>query len=77
MFVRRAWWGVDEEVVERRREDVGQELPDHGCLFGAPPYHGRGAGGQEEGQRGGVEGPDWGRGEWVLRAEVVVWRGGC
>lgn len=75
VFVRRAWRSVDEEVVEWGPEDVGQELPDHGCLFGAPPYYGRGAGGEEEGQGSGVERSDCCRGGLVAGNGVVVrWR---
>lgn len=66
MFVRGTGRGVDEEVVERGPEDVGQELADHGCFLGAPPYHGRGTGGEEEGQGGGIEGADLGKGGWVV-----------
>lgn len=55
MFVGCAGWGVDEEVVGRRPEDVGEELADHGCFFWAPPDDGGGAGGEEEGEGYGVE----------------------
>ena len=60
MFVGGARRGVDEEVVEGRPEDVGEELADHGCFFGTAPYDGRGAGGEEETEGDGVEGAyDW------------------
>ncbi len=53
--------GVDQEVVDPRGrpEDVGEELADHSCFFGAAPYYGGGAGGEEEGKGDGVEGPYW------------------
>ena len=47
MFIRGAGRGVDEEVVGRRPEDVGEELPDHGRLFGAAPDDGGGARGEQ------------------------------
>ncbi len=62
MLVRRPWRGVDKEVVGLRPEDVGEELADHGCFFGAPPDYGCGAVGEEEGEGDGVEGSYW---DWV------------
>ena len=46
MLVGCAGWGVDEQVVGPRPEDVGEELSDHGGLFGAAPYDGGGARGE-------------------------------
>ncbi len=54
MFVRRAGRGVDEQVVCRRPEDVGEKLADHGRFLGAAPDDGGGAGGEEEGEGYGV-----------------------
>lgn len=56
MLVGGAGRGVDEEVVGGRPEDVGEELPDHGRLFGAAPDDGGGARGEEEREGYGVEG---------------------
>ena len=50
MFVGCARRGVDEEVIRWWPEDVGEELADHSCLFGAAPDDGGGAGGKEEGK---------------------------
>lgn len=54
VFVRRAGRGVDEQVVCRRPEDVGEKLADHGRFLGAAPDDGGGAGGEEEGEGYGV-----------------------
>ncbi len=53
-----AWGSVDEEVVEWRPEDGGEELADHGCFFGAAPYYGGGFGRKQVGERNGVDGAD-------------------
>jgi len=55
-----SWRGVDEEIVKRGPQYVGQELPHHCCFLWSAPDHGRGAGGEEEGEGGGVEGSYWG-----------------
>ena len=59
MLVRGARRGVDEEVVQGRPERVGEKLADHGCLFGAAPDDGGGAGGEEEGEGEGMKGADF------------------
>lgn len=56
MLVRGAGRGVDEEVRGRGPEDVGEELADHGGLFGPAPDDGGGAGGEEEGEGYGMQG---------------------
>ena len=57
VFVRGSRRGVDEQVVGvGRPKDVGEELADHGGLFGTAPDDSGGAGGEEEGEGEGVEG---------------------
>ena len=72
VFVRGAGRGVDEEVVGAGwPEDVGEELADHGGLFGAAPDDGGGAGGEEEGEGESMEGAAGSR-RWVVAVCVLL-----
>ena len=56
MLVRRPWWCVDQEVVERRPEDRVKKLSDHGGFFGTAPDDGGGARCEEEGEGHSLKG---------------------